>query len=185
METEDSSRATAYGEMRRQDRSTDDAWIRSFLHRAPYGVVATTCDGQPFITPNTFVFDEAAHTIYVHTAVTGQMRANIDANANVCFCAAEMGRLLPAAMAMEFSVEYASVIAYGSALIVTDPSESGRALQKLMDKYFPHLHSGRDYRPISQDELDRTAVFRIDIGHWTGKAKRELNDSPGAFHYHA
>ena len=42
----------------------------------------------------------------------------------MCFSAAEMGRLLPADTALEFSVEYASVIAFGKARLVTGEEEA-------------------------------------------------------------
>lgn len=170
-----------YGPMRRRDRAADDTWIRGFLHQAPFGVLATVDDGQPFMTPNTFLYDEEAHAIYVHTAASGRMRVNIEGHNRVCFCVAEMGRLLPADTALEFSVEYASVVVFARAAVVVDEAEAKRALQALLDKYFPHLESGRDYRAITPDELERTAVFRVDIEHWSGKQKREADDFLGAF----
>jgi hypothetical protein len=82
-----------------------------------------------------------------------------------------MGRLLPADTALEFSNEYASVCAFGTARVVDDGEEKRRALQGLLDKYFADLHPGRDYRPMTQGEVDRTAVFAIQIDAWSGKRK--------------
>ncbi|NJK79079.1 MAG: pyridoxamine 5'-phosphate oxidase family protein, partial [Chloroflexaceae bacterium] len=47
------------------------------------------------------------------------------------------GRLLPADVALEFSVEYSGVMVFGSATIVQDEAEASHALQLLLDKYFP------------------------------------------------
>src|SRR5690606_7449645 len=103
-------------QVRRRDRAVDDeAWIRAFLHRAPVGVLATVHDGQPFLNPNLFVYDEAAHALYFHTARAGRTPANLSAPAPVCFSASEMGRLLPAPEALHFSVEFASVVVFGQA----------------------------------------------------------------------
>lgn len=159
----------------------EDAWIRSFLDRAPFGFLATVSDGQPFLNSNIFVYDEPAHAIYLHTARTGRTRTNMDAGEPVCFSVAVMGRLLPAAEALEFSVEYASVVVFGSARVVEDPAEQSRGLQLLLDRYAPHLRPGRDYRPIQPGELDRTAVYRLDIESWSGKQKAVAPDFPGAF----
>jgi hypothetical protein len=41
----------------------------------------------------------------------------------------------------------------------------------LLDKYFPQLVSGRDYRPITEKEMARTSVFAIEIEGWSGKQK--------------
>lgn len=177
-------RSEPFNRVRRQDRAVEDeAWICALLHRAPVGTLATAQDGQPFINANLFVFDEAARVIYLHTAQTGRTRANLEQNARVCFSVNEMGRLLPADVALEFSVEYAGVTVFGRATVVAADEEKTRGLQLLLDKYFPHLRPGRDYRPITQEELDRTAVYRIEIEQWSGKKKEVAADFPGAFFY--
>ena len=175
-------------QMRRPDRAVEDeAWIVEFLQRAPMGVMATAHDGQPFINSNLFVYDEAEHVIYMHTARVGRTRANIDADGaeghKVCFSISEMGRLLPADEALEFSVEYAGVTVFGKATVVEEDGAATHALQMLLDKYCPHLKPGRDYRPIIVEELRRTSVYRIDIQEWSGKRKAVEDDFPGAFLY--
>ncbi len=171
-------------QVRRSDRAVEDeGWIRDFLHRAPVGTLATVHQGQPFINANLFVYDEAVNTIYMHTAQVGRTRANIEADERVCFGVNEMGRLLPADEALEFSVEYAGVIVFGRAHMVEADEEARHALQMLLDKYAPHLKPGRDYRPIVAQELARTAVYRIQIDSWSGKRKQVAPDFPGAFYY--
>ncbi|MDP7346277.1 MAG: hypothetical protein QF690_04435, partial [Anaerolineales bacterium] len=83
----------------------------------------------------------------------------------------------------KFSVEYARVTGFERARLLSDAAETRHGLQLLLDKYFPHLRPGRDYRAITDDELARTAVYRIEIEHWSGKAKAERADFSGAFHY--
>ena len=90
----------------------------------------------------------------------------------MCFSVAEIGRLLPADTAMEFSNEYASVVAFGHARLVTEDEEKRSGLKALLEKYFPERQSGRDYRPITLAELDRTSVFAIEIEEWSGKQKK-------------
>lgn len=167
--------------VRRRDRAKDDEWIREFLRRAPFGFLATVEDGRPFLNSNLFVYDEDAHAIYVHTARKGRTRSNVDQRGPVAFSAAVMGRLLPAAQALEFSVEYSGVVVFGTAAPVTDDAEKRRALDLVLAKYAPHLEPGRDYRPTTQAELDRTGVHRIDIETWTGKEKVAPADFPGAY----
>lgn len=181
----------APNEVRRRDRAVADAdWIRSFLHEAPYGALATASDGQPFINSNLFVFDEPANVIYMHTARVGRTAANVAASQDgstagvaACFSTFRMGRLLPAAEALNFSVEYAGVTVFGAAHIVETGEEARYGLQRLLDKYAPHLRPGRDYRPITSDEIARTAVYRIEIDSWSGKKKEVAPDFPNAFSY--
>jgi nitroimidazol reductase NimA-like FMN-containing flavoprotein (pyridoxamine 5'-phosphate oxidase superfamily) len=171
-------------DMRRKDRQvTDEAWIRSFLQRAPVGVLATMQQNQPYINPNLFVYDEARHAIYMHSARIGRTHDNIDQETQVCFSVFEMGRLLPANEALEMSVEFSSIVVFGRARVVEDPEEAARMLQMLLDKYFSHLKPDRDYRPIQPQELKRTAVYCIQIEAWTGKRKQVEADFPGAFYY--
>jgi nitroimidazol reductase NimA-like FMN-containing flavoprotein (pyridoxamine 5'-phosphate oxidase superfamily) len=171
-------------EPRRRDRAVhDDEWIRDFLIYAPHGVLATVRDGQPFVNMNIFVYDEAKHAIYLHTAREGRTRSNVEAEERVCFGVSTIGRLLPAKVALEFSVEYAGVTVFGRAAVVTGDEEARAALQMLLDKYFSHLRPERDYRPITPEELARTTVYRIAIDEWVGKRKEAAADFPGAFLY--
>jgi nitroimidazol reductase NimA-like FMN-containing flavoprotein (pyridoxamine 5'-phosphate oxidase superfamily) len=178
-------RAGAASHVRRADRAVnDEAWIASFLTEAPYGFLATSDEGIPFINSNLFVFDASRQCIYLHTARLGRTRSNIEAGEQgvpVCFSISTMGRLLPADEALEFSVEYTGVTVFGTAQVVDDVDEQRHGLQMLLDKYFPHLQPGRDYRPIIDEELKRTSVYRVDIREWSGKRKHVADDFPGAF----
>ena len=169
-------------EIRRRDRAQDEAWTRRFIRQARVGVLAVTRGAQPLVNTNLFVYDPGRHAIYIHTARTGLTRDNLSRSAQVCFSAFEMGRLLPADEALEFSVEFAGVTAFGSGCVVEDPGEAREALQMLLDKYAPELRPDRDYRAITAGELKRTSVYRIDIEEWTGKLKLVEDDFPGAFH---
>ncbi len=169
-------------EVRRRDRAKEDEWVRAFLSRAPYGFLATVDEsGQPYLNSNIFVYDEAAHCVYLHTHRTGRTRTNFDAGEKVAFSVATMGRLLPADTALEFSVEYSGATVFGRGRVVEDPVEAKSALQMLLNKYAPHLEVGRDYRATTDAELARTAVYRIDIETWSGKQKAVEPDFPGAF----
>jgi len=158
-----------------------DSWIAEFLQTAGMATITTAQDGQPYASTLLFAFDESAKAIYFHTARRGRVWENLHANPRVCFTAAEMGRLLPADTALNFSVEYQSVVVFGNASLIEDPLEAERALQVILDRYFPHLHPGHDYRPITESELNVTAVFRLDIEEWSGKRKAVGADFPGAF----
>lgn len=170
--------------VRRADRAvTDEAWIIEFMKKAPLGILAMVSDGQPFINTNMFIYDEDKHAIFMHTAIVGRTRATIERENKVCFSVSEMGRLLPADVAKEFSVEYSGVSVFGKAVIMEDEVEIKYAAQLLLDKYFPHLTPGKDYRPTITEEIKQTTFFRIDIEEWVGKKKTVEEDFPGAFIY--
>ncbi len=170
---------------RKKNAVNDEAWIKKFLHQAPYGVLATAIQDQPFVSSKLFVYDEQRHAIYLHSADQGRAPDNIRTNPQVCFTATQMGRFLPGMKARDFGVEYASVVVFGQAQIVQDQAEMIEALQMIMDKYAPHLHPGVDYPAISIEELRGTAVCRIEILGWSGKREQVPADFPGAYEYKA
>jgi hypothetical protein len=157
---------------RRTDRALeDDRAIEALLHRLPVGFLALTDGDQPYINANLFRFDAASRRIYFHTAGVGRTRRIVEKNPRTCFSAAEMGRLLPADTALEFSTEYASVVVFGRVRVVDDEDEQRHGLQGLLDKYFPDLRPGVHYRPIIDEELQRTSVYAVEIDAWSGKQK--------------
>jgi hypothetical protein len=168
-------------QIRYKPRAKDDAWIREFIQRASFGMLGTVSGSQPFVTPTLFVYDEAAHAIYFHSALIGRLRDNIEANPQVCFTLAEMGRLLPAKTAKKFDVEYSSVMVFGEACVVKDTAEAQRGLDLIMQRYASHLQPGRDYHAINAEELKVTTVYRLDIKAWSGKENIGVMDHSGAY----
>lgn len=147
----------------------DEEWIRVFLRAARVGHVASARDGQPFVNPTAFWFDEANHQIVFHSNMTGRIRANLESNPRVCFEASELGKMLPANVALEFSLQFRSVIVFGSARLITDREEARRVLYGLIGKYFPALSAGKEFREITDKELKRTSIYAIQIDEWSGK----------------
>jgi len=175
---------------RREDRSKDEDWIKALLHRGEAAVLSAVVEGLPFSLPRIYAFDEDRGAIFVHGAhggKTGEVMdvKRADGGVPMSVTVFEMGRLLPADEALEFGVEYASVVVSGRASEVEDPGEALHGLELLMEKYAPHLKAGRDYRPIAPDEVARTSVIRIDIEAWSGKQKTEAEDFPGAYWFKA
>jgi nitroimidazol reductase NimA-like FMN-containing flavoprotein (pyridoxamine 5'-phosphate oxidase superfamily) len=156
--------------VRRRDRAVeDDAWIRAFLQQARYGVVATECDGQPFMNPVVFAYDQETHAIYFHTGRAGRIFANISRNPRVCFNASRMGAVIPAATSAGCDVEYESVVVFGKAEVLSDAAEATHALRLLLEKYDPERKYGVDYQPITPEQLARTAAYRVRVEAWSGK----------------
>ncbi len=154
---------------RRPEYARDDDWIREFLRRGQVAHIASLWDDQPFVTPSTYWYDEAQHRLIFHSNLAGRIRANIDRHAKVCAEVSELGRLLPSNVALEFSLQYRSVIVFGIAHVINDPAEQREVLHQLIAKYFPQMELGGDYRPATDQELKRTSVYEIRISAWSGK----------------
>lgn len=147
----------------------EDDWIRAYLREAKVGHIASSWDNQPFLNPNIFWYDEENHRIIFHSNIAGRVRSNIERNSKVCLEASELGKLLPSNVALEFSLQYRSVMVFGRAQIITDPEEARKALYGLLKKYFPKMTAGKEYREITDKELRATSVYAIAIDSWSGK----------------
>ncbi len=147
----------------------EDDWIRAFLQEAKIGHFATSWDDQSFITPSMFWFDEKNRQIIFHSNIAGRIRANIEHNPKVCLEASEIGKLLPSNVALEFSLQYRSVVVFGIVHILTDPEETRYALYNLIKKYFPTMTAGKEFREITEKELRATSVYALQIESWSGK----------------
>jgi uncharacterized protein len=154
---------------RRPHLTKEDAWIRKFLKTAKVGHIATSIDGQPFINPSTFWYDEANHQIVFHSNIAGRIRSNIESNPKVCLEASVLGQMLPSNVALEFSLQYRSVVVFGTVRIVTNPDEARTLLYGLIQKYFSEMTVDKEYRGITDKELRATSIYAIQIEGWSGK----------------
>jgi hypothetical protein len=160
---------TPANQQRRPENERDAGWIRTFLQRGQIAHIATRWDDQPFITPSTYWYDEAGNQIIFHSNIVGRIRANSERHPDVCVEVSEYGRFLPSNVALEFTVQYASVIIFGNIRLIENPEEKQAALYGLLNKYFPAMTAGQEYRPITDQELNRTSVYAIAIDSWSGK----------------
>jgi len=147
----------------------EDDWIREILQRGQIAHIASSSNDQPFINPTNFFYDQAGHRLIFHSNVAGRVRANLQQNPKVCVEVSEMGKLLPSNVALEFSLQYRSVIVYGLAHLIEDEVEQRKVLHKLIAKYFSRMELGQDYRPVTDKELQRTSVYEVKIESWSGK----------------
>ena len=154
---------------RRPHLTRDDDWIRAFLKEVKVGHIATSLDGQPFVNPTTFWYDEENHQVVFHSNVAGRVRSNIESNPQVSLEASELGRLLPSNVALEFSLQFRSVVIFGAARLISDPVEARRLLYGLIGKYFPSMSAGKEFREITDKELRATSIYALKIESWSGK----------------
>jgi len=154
---------------RRPQLSRGDEWVREFLRKSQIGRIATIDNNQPFINTTTFWYDEPNNQIIFHSNIAGRVRSNIEKNPIVSFETDELGRFLPSNVAMEFSLQFRSVVVFGQAKIITEFEVARQLLYGLIRKYFPDMEPGKEYREITNKELRATTVYAIRIESWSGK----------------
>ena len=151
----------------------DDEWIIGLLDKIKIGHISTLNGEQPFINPTSFFYNKDKHEIYFHSNAYGRMRFNAERSPKVCFESFRSGRLLPSNLALEMSFQYECVIVFGYIRIIDSMMEKREVLNGLLNKYFNEMRSGKDYRPITDEELEQTSVYGINIDSWSGKKNWE------------
>lgn len=147
----------------------NDEWIKDFLIQGKTAHIGHRSGEQVFVTPTSYWYEPEHNCLYFHSNLVGRTRSNLEHYPEVCAEVSEMGQFLPANSAVEFSQQYRSVMMFGSVRIVDTIEEKRYGLTGLLEKYFPDLTSGVDYRPITEKELARTSVYCLQIGSWSGK----------------
>ncbi|WP_254763518.1 pyridoxamine 5'-phosphate oxidase family protein [Natrinema marinum] len=170
--------------IRYQGKAIDDpAWMAEFLAEQETGVLGLVDDDSPHLVTQLFVFDPEEGCIFLHGAQAGRAHGLVEdgAQPRVAFTTSEKGRYVPANEPVNFTVEYSSVVAYGSIELLSDREEKRGVLEQFMEKFAPQLTSGEDYREMSEESIDRTAVYRLDVDSWSGKRGWKDPEHPAAY----
>jgi uncharacterized protein len=149
--------------MRRHDKQIiDPTEIDSIIRRSEVCRLALALDNEPYLVPVNFGYDRAA--IYLHTATSGRKITFFETNPRVCFeFEGECQLVSDAKKACRWTMNYSSVIGYGTIRELVSEEEKRFGLNQIMRHY-----SGRDW-PISASELPPTRLWRIEIESLSGK----------------
>ena len=161
--TRDYSKAAPTDHQRLAKHIRDDDWIRSLLRRGEIARLAHLSGNQPFISPTNYWFDEENHQLVFHSSLVGRRRANLEQNPKVCVEVSEVGRLLSSNSAAECSQQFRSVLVFGRVFFLENNKEKLRGLSGILNRYFPELKSGREFKPISEKEIKGTNVYVVKI----------------------
>ncbi len=124
-------------------------------------------EDQPFVIPTTYV--RIGETIYVHGSPASRMLQTLEGGVAACITVTLVDGLVLARSAFHHSINYRSVVVFGKAALVSDPSEKLGVLKALTD----HLVPGRwqDIRQPNAQELKRTLVLSIPIDEASAKVR--------------
>ncbi|WP_341719656.1 bifunctional pyridoxamine 5'-phosphate oxidase family protein/GNAT family N-acetyltransferase [Micromonospora sp. FIMYZ51] len=154
---------------RSRDRmSYDRDTAHAVLDEAYHCVLGFTVDGEPRLLPTLHV--RVGDTLYLHGS-TGS-RPLLAARAGglpVCVAVTLLDGLVYGRSQFHHSANYRSVIAHGTAHLVTDPVEQAEVLTALVEK----VGTGRaaESRPPSRRELAETAVLALPLREVSVRAR--------------
>jgi nitroimidazol reductase NimA-like FMN-containing flavoprotein (pyridoxamine 5'-phosphate oxidase superfamily) len=141
--------------------------IHAILDAAFLAHVGFQIEGQPFVIPTLFGRD--GDKLYLHGSAASRMLRGLETGVPACVCVTVVDGLVLARSAFHHSMNYRSVVAFGTARKIEDAEEKIRALRMISE----HLIAGRwsDVRGPSAKELKATAVLAFSIEEASAKIR--------------
>jgi hypothetical protein len=122
---------------------------------------------QPFVIPTAYA--RVGADLYIHGSAASRMLKELQKGIPACVTVTLFDGLVLARSAFHHSINYRSVVAFGTATFVTDPDEKLEALRTISE----HLVPGRwdDVRPPSAKEMKQTSVVKFSIEEASAKIR--------------
>jgi uncharacterized protein len=145
----------------------DRAVVHQILDESLICHLGFSVDGQPFVIPTIYV--RVGETIYVHGSPASRMLRTLEQGVPACVTVTHVDGLVLARSAFHHSMNYRSVVVFGTATVVDDPEQKFEILHALTN----HLIRGRweKIRQPSPEELRRTLVLAIPIDEASAKVR--------------
>ena len=145
------------------DRQT----IYQILDEALICHVGFAVDGQPYVIPINFA--RIDDTVVLHGAKASRLLKHVEAGYPICVEATIVDGLVLARSVFHHSVNYRSVVVFGTGRLVTDAQEKLAALEAVTE----HLIPGRwqEARLPNHKELNATSVVSIRIDEASAKVR--------------
>jgi len=153
---------------RKPDRGRyDRATVHAILDAALMAHIAYVIDGQPYCTPTGFWRE--GDLLYWHGSAASRMIRAQAPGVPVCVTVAHLDAIVLARSGFHHSVDYRSVMAFGTARLVTDAAEKRRAMDGFLDRFFP----GRSHevRPPTAQEVKATSFVVMPIDEASAKIR--------------
>ena len=145
----------------------DRASIHRILDAAMICHIAYVIEGQPYCTPTAF-WREADHLYWHGSSASRMLRSQRD-GLPVCLTVTHLDSLVLARCGFNHSVDYRSAMCFGIAHIIDDPEEKSRALDRMIDRFYPGRAA--TLRPSTVQELKATTVIGMAIEQASGKIR--------------
>lgn len=147
--------------------SYDKNVIYKILDEALICHVGFVVDNQPYVIPT--IHARQDDTLLLHGATTSRMMKHIQAGNPICVETTLLDGLVVARAVFHNSMNYRSVVLFGTGTLITDADEKYEALRVLTDRVYP----GRwdDSRLPNAKELKATSIVRIAIESASAKLR--------------
>jgi nitroimidazol reductase NimA-like FMN-containing flavoprotein (pyridoxamine 5'-phosphate oxidase superfamily) len=145
----------------------DRAAIHPILDTALLCHIAYVIEGQPYCTPTAFWRED--ETLFWHGSSASRMlRAQSD-GIPVCLTVTHMDGLVLARSGFNHSINYRSVMAYGTARRIEDPVEKRRTMDAFVERFFPGRNA--ELREPTVQEVKATSILSMQIEQASAKIR--------------
>ncbi len=134
--------------------------VEAMLQRAPIGRIAFARSGEPYCIPMPFLYWQGA--LYFRLPLDGRKGEMLAANPQVCFETDEFAADLSA---------YASVIAEGALVAVTDLGEKAEVRRRTGEKYTSLRGGNRPGHGRPPQPLETLPLRKMEIRALSGRRK--------------
>ena len=145
----------------------DRTLIEQILDEGLVCHVGFVVDGQPYIIPT--AYGRVGDKLYIHGSPTSRMLRTLQGGIEVCVTVTLLDGLVLARSAFHHSMNYRSVVVFGTATTVEDTDEKLAALQAFTE----HVVTGRwaQVRPPSRQEIAGTLVLSLPLMEASAKVR--------------
>ena len=153
--------------MRRKDREiTDTAELEAIINRAVVCRLGLSGPDGPYIVPVNFGYSDGS--FYIHSASEGQKLDIIRRNNRVCIEIDEASEIRKADIPCNWGFSYSSIIAYGTAEIITSEPDKRTALGIIMDQYSDEKQSWE----FSERSVNTVVIIKVTVESMSGKSSK-------------
>ena len=148
--------------------SHEAATIYAILDAAFLAHVGFQTNGQPFVIPTLYGREDGK--LYLHGSAASRMLGELGTGAPACVTVTLVDGLVLARSAFHHSMNYRSVIAFGTARKIDEPAQKMHALRMISE----HLIAGRwnDVRGPSEKELKATSLLEFFMEEASAKVRQ-------------
>ncbi|WP_414528632.1 pyridoxamine 5'-phosphate oxidase family protein [Nodularia chucula] len=129
--------------------------------------VGFAVDNQPFVIPT--AYGRVEDQLYIHGSPASRMLKSLQAGIEVCLTVTLLDGLVLARSAFHHSMNYRSVVVFGTATIVKDAEEKLAALKAFTNHVMPKRWS--NVRTPNRQEMQGTLVLSLPLTEASAKVR--------------
>lgn len=131
-------------------------------------------DGQPYVLPMACARQD--RRLLMHGSIASRLMKRVGGGLPVCVTITHLDGLVLARSAFHSSMNYRSLMVFGTAFEITDPKEKAVGLDILTDRLLPGRRA--EIRPSNSKELAATSLLALPIETFTAKVRTGPPEDP-------